>query len=94
MIKNLLAKLFSEHLMPDYEAHKRAAQMNTSANEVHLRTELKKYKERATTAEKRVAMFSEMSNEIIKLAMEVPNGEMTPFVHQAVVEVEQRMRYL
>jgi len=94
MVKGWFAKVFSKHLVSDHEAHRRAAQLNTSTNEVHLQSELKKYKNRASKAEKHVAMFSEMSSEIIKLALMLPNDQMIPFVHQVVLLTEQRMRYI
>ena len=93
-MKNLIARLLSRYLMPDYEAHKRSALLYTSANEVYLRKELKKYQERALTAEKHVRMFCDVSDNIVKMAVDVPDGEMTPFVHQAVVEVENARRYI
>ena len=80
--------------MPDYEAHKRSALLYTSANEVILRKELAEYKERTRIAEGHVKMFCETSDNLVKLALDVPDGEMTPFVHRTIVEVENTRRYV
>lgn len=93
-MKNLLAKLLSRWLMPDYEAHKRSALLYTSANEVSLRKNLAHFKQRALTAEKHLAMFCDVGDRVVRMAMDIPDGEMTPFVHQAVLELEHARRYL
>lgn len=93
-MKNFLAKLLSRYLMPDYEAHKQSALLYTSAKEVSLRKDLNYYKQRALTAEKHVRMFCDISDRLVKMAMDVPNDEMTSFVHQAILEVENARRYL
>jgi len=93
-MRNFLAKLLSRYLMPDYEAHKRSALLYTSANEVTLRKDLEHFRQRALTSEKHVDMFCDVSDKLVKLAMDVPDGEMTPFVHQAICEVENARRYV
>ena len=93
-MRNLLAMFISRYLMPNYEAHKRSALLYTSANEVTLRKDLEHFKERALTAEEHVNMFCDISDKLVKLAMNVPDGEMTPFVHQAICEVENARRYI
>lgn len=93
-MKNFLAKLLSRYLMPDYEAHKRSALLYTSANEVILRKELAKMTERAHNAEKHVKMFLDVTDEVAKLALNQPDGEMTPYVHQSVCMLENARKYV
>lgn len=89
-----LAYLISRYIMPDYEAHKLAALHNTSANEVYYRNEAKRWKQRAQLAEKHVDMFCDVNDRIVKMAMNVPDGEMTPFVHESIVTLENARRYV
>lgn len=80
--------------MPDYQAHKRAALLYTSANEIALRKDLEKCKARLVQAEKHVDMFCEVTDNIVKHAFEVPDDQMLPFVHQTVLEIEHARKYV
>lgn len=79
--------------MPDYEAHKRSALLYTSANEVYLRKELNKTKERADTAEKHVRMFLDVSDRIAKIVAESEPHDPNLGL-KMMVEIENARRYV
>jgi len=91
---NWLASVFSNYVMPDYEAHRRAAEAAFNAEVLSLRIQYRDEKQKREKAEAHVDMFKEITDKLIKEAFNVPDGEMTPFVHQAVVELENGMRYV
>lgn len=92
-IKNRLAIFMSEYLMPDYEAHKRAALMYTSANTIYLQRELKKTKKQLKVAQSQVYMFKSITDEIVAEVMKADVSESTPLVHDVVLKLENGRRY-
>lgn len=94
MIKNWIAVLMSKYLMPDYEAHQRAAKLQTSANEIYLRRELDKMTRRAHCAEKHVRMFCDIGDRLVLKAVQLSQEETTPFVHETILEIENGRRYV
>lgn len=92
-IKNRLAVFMSEYLMPDYEAHKRAALMYTSADTIYLQKELEKTKKQLGVAKSQVCMFKNITDEVIAEVMKADVSEATPLVHNVVLKLENGRRY-
>lgn len=93
-IKNLLAVIMSRYIMSDHEVYKRVAQQALTAELLCLRSELRTVRKRLAESESNREVFKAVADKVTMLAMEVPDGEMTPFVHQAVIEVENGLRHV
>jgi len=62
--------------------------------QVNLNNELRKARIRARQAENSLAILKGINDSIVKNAVELKDGEMTPFVFQTVIEIENGMRQI
>ena len=65
-----------------------------SAYQVHLINKFRYESVKAKLAERNLSTLKEVNDRVIKNAMELDDGEMTPFVLSTVIEIENGMKSL
>ncbi len=88
-IKCFLAHLIVRYIFKEDEP---VTLQSITVREVILRNEMKKLRKYAQTATEQLGAYRLAGNRITEMAFQVPDGEMTPFVHQAVIEIEEAKR--
>ena len=89
-------KCFLAHLVVRcfFKEGEPATLQSITVREVMYLNEAKKLRQHAQTTTEQLGAYRTACNKIIQMAFEVPDGEMIPFVHQVVIEIEEAKRLL